>query len=48
MSLSSFGIRPGISPVASILLRASRKVSDLISESVMMKPTWRPFGPASV
>jgi hypothetical protein len=39
MSLSSFGMRPGISPVASILLSASRKVSDLMSESVIMKPT---------
>jgi len=46
-SLSSLAIRPGISPVASILLIASRKLSDLISASVKIKVTYLPAGPAS-
>jgi hypothetical protein len=45
--LSSLAISPGISPVASILLIASRKLSDLISASVKMKVTYLPAGPAS-
>ena len=46
-SLSSLAMRPGISPVASILLIASRKLSDLISASVKMNVTYLPAGPAS-